>query len=65
MNQNFDLSTTLPYLEATMNFSQFDCTDLTPELRSVRTIKGWNAKKPERTRLIGFLAYLSGRVQRV
>lgn len=65
MNPNFDLSTTLPYLEATMNFSRSDRAGLTPERSSTPTSQGWSVQKARRTRVIGFLAYLSGRLQRV
>ena len=65
MNRNYDVPATFPSLEATMNFGQFGCANVTPEQNAVHTSHMRNARKPERARAKGFQAYLSGRLERI
>ena len=65
MNRNYDVPATFPSLEATMNFGQFGCANLTSAHYAVRFGRMFDAQKPERARAKGFQAYLSGRSQRI
>ena len=56
MNRNYDVPATFPSLEATMNFGQLGCANLTPEQNAVHMSHMRNTRKPQRARAKGFQA---------
>ncbi|HAX40903.1 MAG TPA: hypothetical protein DCY10_08525 [Clostridiales bacterium] len=69
MNRDYDYPAAFASLQASINFGQFGCANLTPDCHAVCLQRGGMRDRRPGTkkapaRATGFSAYLSGRLQR-